>query len=851
MQRSLAHKSSPSDQIGSGAPIRFNRLQSGIVVLGVLVILAFGGSSAFDAWRAYRRSVSATEREIGNVASALAEQTSWTLQAVDLLLLDTARWYRNDSHDIPPERLSQALAIRTAGVRLVRLVMIVDAQGNQRYRSRELSTPKQNVADRSYFIAQRDNPAAGLFMSEPLVTRSEGRAAVILSRRIDDEKGNFNGVVEAIVDLDDLNKFYRAVDIGQGGGVQLMRDDGILLVRNPPSPSAIGQGFPEIASLPTTTAARFVNPIDGREDFIVVAPVRNTRLRLGVTREAAVALGPWRSTTIRVGVRTLIITLLGALTIVALLRQLRRVAASERALRQSEERYSLAMEGANEGHWDWDVTADRLFLSPKMKTLGGQSESSEAGTRADWMRQMLMHPDDRPRFEMTLHDHLEGRTPRFDCEYRVRHPDGEWHWLLARGRCLRDAAGKPFRFVGSAMDITAEKQAQIEKEQLEAQLRQSQKMEAIGTLAGGIAHDFNNILGAILGYGELALQESSEQSALRRYLENVMHATERGKMLVERILGFSRSGLGDREPVNVQSIIEETLELLEASLPAGIRLERKIDAGNAAVIGDATYLHQVAMNLCTNSIHAMQRGGVLGVALERIQLNERRTLSRGSLGPGPYVRLTVRDTGEGIPPAVLDRMFDPFYTTKEVGEGTGLGLSLVHGIVTDLAGAIDVSTRLGEGTVFEIYLPVAGEIAAPEAQTDRILPRGNGEVVMIVDDERPLVELAEEITARLGYEPVGFGSSTSALDAFRAAPDRFDAVLTDEAMPDLTGIELARELRRLRPRIPVILMTGYSGAKLMGLAAEIGVNEVLRKPLRRHELADSLARALDIRSSKP
>lgn len=851
MQRSLAHKSSPSDQIGSGAPIRFNRLQSGIVVLGVLVILAFGGSSAFDAWRAYRRSVSATEREIGNVASALAEQTSWTLQAVDLLLLDTARWYRNDSHDIPPERLSQALAIRTAGVRLVRLVMIVDAQGNQRYRSRELSTPKQNVADRSYFIAQRDNPAAGLFMSEPLVTRSEGRAAVILSRRIDDEKGNFNGVVEAIVDLDDLNKFYRAVDIGQGGGVQLMRDDGILLVRNPPSPSAIGQGFPEIASLPTTTAARFVNPIDGRENFIVVAPVRNTRLRLGVTREAAVALGPWRSTTIRVGVRTLIITLLGALTIVALLRQLRRVAASERALRQSEERYSLAMEGANEGHWDWDVTADRLFLSPKMKTLGGQSESSEAGTRADWMRQMLMHPDDRPRFEMTLHDHLEGRTPRFDCEYRVRHPDGEWHWLLARGRCLRDAAGKPFRFVGSAMDITAEKQAQIEKEQLEAQLRQSQKMEAIGTLAGGIAHDFNNILGAILGYGELALQESSEQSALRRYLENVMHATERGKMLVERILGFSRSGLGDREPVNVQSIIEETLELLQASLPAGIRLERKIDAGNAAVIGDATYLHQVAMNLCTNSIHAMQRGGVLGVALERIQLNERRTLSRGSLGPGPYVRLTVRDTGEGIPPAVLDRMFDPFYTTKEVGEGTGLGLSLVHGIVTDLAGAIDVSTRLGEGTVFEIYLPVAGEIAAPEAQTDRILPRGNGEVVMIVDDERPLVELAEEITARLGYEPVGFGSSTSALDAFRAAPDRFDAVLTDEAMPDLTGIELARELRRLRPRIPVILMTGYSGAKLMGLAAEIGVNEVLRKPLRRHELADSLARALDIRSSKP
>ena len=307
--------------------------------------------------------------------------------------------------------------------------------------------------------------------------------------------------------------------------------------------------------------------------------------------------------------RTLIITLLGAMTIAALLRQIRRVAASEQALRESEERYALAMEGANEGHWDWDVPSDRLFLSPKMKTLDGQSADYEIGSRTDWLRHIVMHPDDTSRFEAAVKDHLEGRTPGFECEYRIRHPDGDWHWLLARGRCLRDSAGKPLRFLGSAMDVTAQKQAQIDKEQLEAQLRQSQKMEAIGTLAGGIAHDFNNILGAILGYGELAQQASPRSSALRRYLDNVMHATERAKMLVERILGFSRSGLGDREPVNVQFVILETLELLEASLPAGIRLESKIDAGNAAVIGDATYLHQVAMNLCTNAIHAMEGGG--------------------------------------------------------------------------------------------------------------------------------------------------------------------------------------------------------------------------------------------------
>jgi PAS domain S-box-containing protein len=828
------------------ASIRFNRVLLGIVALGALVIVAFAGSSAYDAWRSYRYSVNATQREINNVANALAEQTAWSLEAVDLLLLDTAQSYRDGS--IPTERIDAALAIRITALPQVKRLAIIDAQGNRRHLSGGSPAPNLNLSDRSYFTAQRDGAAAGLFMSEPLVSRTDGRAVVILSRRLDDERGNFGGVVTATVDLDDLNHFYRAVNVGAGGAIQLVRDDGTLLVRNPPIREAVGQRFPTLVSPPVT--ARFWNPMNGRTEFVAVAPLKATHLALAVTRDAGVALQPWRDETIRVGIRTLIIALLGALTIAALLRQIRRAAASERALRQSEERYALAMEGANEGHWDWDIASDRLFLSPKMKMLGGQNAECEISSRADWMRHIVVHPDDTPRFEATLKDHLEGRTPRFDCEYRVRHPNGDWHWLLARGRCVRDGVGKPLRFVGSAMDVSAQKQAQIDKEQLEAQLRQSQKMEAIGTLAGGIAHDFNNILGAIIGYSELAVQESAEHSALRRYLDNVMHATERAKMLVERILGFSRSGLGDREPVNVQSVITETVELLEASLPAGILLERKVDAGDAAVIGDATYLHQVAMNLCTNAIHAMAGGGVLSVKLDRAQLNETRTLSRGALGPGPYVRLTVADTGTGIPPAVLDRIFDPFFTTKEVGAGTGLGLSLVHGIVTDLGGAIDVESRLGEGTKFEIWLPVAGEIAVPEFEPEQALPRGNGQIIMIVDDERPLVALAEEIIAQTGYEPVGFDSSTAALAAFRADPDRFDAVLTDEAMPDLTGTELAQSVRKLRPAIPILLMTGYSGGKLINQAAESVVNQVLRKPLRRRDLAESLARVLNDRSLK-
>ena len=824
--------------------IRFKRLRLGVIVLGALVILAFAGSSAYDAWRAHHNSLVATDRELDNVAKALAEQTAWTWQGIDLLLRDTAAWYQHVGDKNAPGRMDEVLANRAAGVRQVRLLTIADAQGIQRYRSRGSSPPHLDVSDRSYFIAQRDRTATGLFMSEPLVTRSENRAGVELSRRLDDDTGGFAGVVTAIVDLEDLKQFYGAVNLGGGSAIHLLRKDGTLLVRNPPTPSAVGQKFPQLVAAPTAQAKRLLNPIDGKRDFIAVAHVRDTPLELTVTREEAVALRPWRDETIRLGLRTLIITLLGMLTIAGLLRQLRRVEAGERALRESEERYALAMEGANEGHWDWDVATDRLFLSPKMKTLGGQSADSVITTRTAWLAQIVIHPDDMPRFDAALRDHFAGSTPHYECEYRVRQPDGEWRWVLARGRCLRDASGRPYRFVGSAIDVTAEKQAQVDKEQLEAQLRQSQKMEAIGTLAGGIAHDFNNILGAILGYGELAHQHAAAGSALRRYLDNVMHAAGRAKTLVERILGFSRSGLGERVPVNVQSVIEETLELLAASLPAGIRLEKTLEAGDAAVIGDATHLHQVAMNLCTNALHAMEHGGVLGVVLERAELSEQRALSRGILPPGAYVRLVVSDTGTGIPPAVLERMFDPFFTTKGVGEGTGLGLSLVHGIVAELGGAIDVATRPEKGTKFEIWLPVAGEAGRPAAEAVRELPRGHGETVMIVDDERPLVALAKEMLAALGYQPVGFESSSAALQAFQAEPQRFDLMLTDEAMPDLVGTELAHQIRRIQPTLPIILMSGHGGAQLTRRAAAVGAQEVLRKPLQGRDLAESLARVL-------
>jgi len=431
-------------------------------------------------------------------------------------------------------------------------------------------------------------------------------------------------------------------------------------------------------------------------------------------------------------------------------------------------------------------------------------------------------------------DVLAGST-----EYAVFAPWRSEAWRIALRTLLTSAA----MLVLIALAAWGLARREREREEMQRQLQQAAKMEAIGRLAGGIAHDFNNILGAILGYGEMA-QKNLEGRAVRRHVDQVMQAGARGKGLVERILAFSRSGLGERVPVHVQSVVEETLEILAASLLPQVRLEKRLDVGDTAVVGDATQLHQVAMNLCTNALQAMEHGGVLTVALDRVAVAERRLLSHGTLLPGPYVRLSVSDTGSGIPPAVLERMFDPFFTTKGVGDGTGLGLSLVHGIVADFGGAIDVKTQAGAGTTFTVWLPASGETPRILAEPAGDLPLGEGEAVMIVDDERSLVALAEETLAELGYEPAGFDSSVAALQAFRADPQRFDLVLTDETMPDMSGVDLAREIRRVRPELPIVLMSGYSGAQLTERARATGVAEVLRKPLVRRDIAEALARAL-------
>ncbi|MBV8911325.1 MAG: response regulator [Gammaproteobacteria bacterium] len=380
-------------------------------------------------------------------------------------------------------------------------------------------------------------------------------------------------------------------------------------------------------------------------------------------------------------------------------------------------------------------------------------------------------------------------------------------------------------------------------ERVTAQLHQSQKLEALGTLAGGIAHDFNNVLGAVLGYGELAIQHAVAGSAQRRYLDNILVAANRARELVARILAFSRPGVARPRPVSLQRLLAEVRELTRATLPPGVELELSVPPLPLVASGDPSQLHQMLGNLVSNAVQAVSGGGRVVLRASAAEVTEARDCSVGRLQRGRWARIDVCDSGEGMTSEQLERIFEPFFTTKPPGAGTGLGLSLVHGIVLDHAAALEIESLPGTGTTFTVYLPLSDREPVPEPGPVAA-PPGKGETILVVDDEEPLVHLAEEVLAGLGYEPVGCTGAEQALRLLRAAPQRFDAVLTDAIMPEMSGTELLAEIARIRPQLPGILVSGYGGPDLQAQARSVGAHAILTKPLTSGELAQCLAAVL-------
>jgi len=397
------------------------------------------------------------------------------------------------------------------------------------------------------------------------------------------------------------------------------------------------------------------------------------------------------------------------------------------------------------------------------------------------------------------------------------------------------------------LDITNHKKAEKEKMDLELQIGQKQKMEAIGTLAGGIAHDFNNILAAVQGYVELSLDDLPADSPVRDNLEQILSCSDRAKKLVKQILTFSRKDEQEqeKEPIQISSIIKEVLGMLRSSLPATIKICRNIRTESSMVFADPTQIHQILVNLCTNASHAMREtGGTLEVGLTDVDLESERRIGDELLPPGGYIKLSVKDTGRGMAKEVLERIFEPFFTTKGVNEGTGLGLPVVHGIVKSHNGAITVTSTPGEGTTFDIFLPRIESGQAPETQSSEPRKR-NQEVVLLVDDEEMMVDVTGQILERLGYAVVAKTNSIDALETFQEKPDEFDLVITDQVMPNMTGTQLAEKLIAIRPEVSVILCSGFPEKISPEELKNIGIKEFIAKPIGKQEIAAIIRKVLD------
>lgn len=638
------------------------------------------------------------------------------------------------------------------------------------------------------------------------------------------------------------------------------------------------------------------------------------------------------------------------------------------SLNASEERFRFALQGANDGLWDWDLNTNRVYFSPRWKAMLGYAEHELENVFATWER--LTHPQDLPKTTAILQEYLNRRREKYEVEFRMQHKDGHWVHILARGTVARSDSGEPLRMAGthvdisernaanqlivrervrlkailktasdgihildsdgtlldastsflamlgrdetclghlnvadwdpaitretvrlaianvlarneaqifearhrhrdghefdveisargftidgqalvyaSSRDISARKLAENEREQLQGQLRQAQKMETIGQLTGGIAHDFNNILASILGYTGLAQDRYGDAlpDKVKNYLAEVQRAGERGRDLVAKMLAFARSQKGLPQVVALKSLAGDVVNMLASVIPSGIHITLHVAEDDALVQADPVMLQDAITNLIINARDALGDRGSIDIAVRRKTVASLRCDSCHSELSGEFLELSVSDTGCGIAAEHLSRVFDPFYTTKGPDKGTGLGLSMVHGVVHDAGGHIQVASTSGTGTRFSLLLPLAAGSIQPPSDPTPITTREplakTDKTILVVDDEEPIAQYLVELLGLHGYRAQMFTSSSTALSAFRAAPGSFAALVTDFTMPGLSGAELTRAILAVTPELPVILCTGFSDTFDARSAAAIGIRRYFDKPVKSSALIAAL-----------
>ena len=635
---------------------------------------------------------------------------------------------------------------------------------------------------------------------------------------------------------------YRAVVEGSADAIALLDAEGRILFVSGPIEPMTGYTPAELAG---TIGFDLVHPDDVSSVREALRNAVATRVPVRIEYRSRHKDGSWRHRDV-VGINRLddpaivgiVInfrdTSVRSLAETTLLERERQAA---EALRGSQERLRLALEATALGPWDWDLRTNAVDFSPEWKRQIGYEPHEIPSRYEEW--ESRVHPSDRDRVLGALHGYLEGRQPEYVVEFRLRHKDGSYRWIYTRGSLLRNAAGEATHMLGCHLDIT-------ERKRIEDQFRQAQKMEAVGRLAGGIAHDFNNLLTAIVGYAELALAQVNDDDPLRSDIEQIRNAGHSAGSLTRQLLAFSRKQLLQPQIIDVNTIVIRMTGLLRRLIGEHIELRTRLTQPLGRVSADPGQIEQVILNLALNARDAMPRGGTLSIATANADLDESYVADHPGSTVGPHVMLAIRDTGIGMERAVQERLFEPFYTTKELGKGTGLGLATVYGIVKQSGGSIYVYSKPRRGTSFKVYLPSVQTALDNVPASVQVPTRLHGsETILLVEDQSETRSVAHDVLTRNGYRVLAAPNAHHALEQVRKHHSQIDLLLTDVVMPGISGRDLAEQFLRRHPHARVLYTSGYTDDSVLQQGILDQTVAFIQKPFTPMELLQKVRETLD------
>lgn len=793
--------------------------QFGIFLICTLSLL--WGLITFDLHRMQEQILANNALRIQNLVRAFAEEVKSSVNSIDLTLIDLRdRWQSGMPDFAETVRRRQAYLEQDVGFQ----VAIIDAKGKLVFSSTDPQAEKVDLSDREHFLVHRDHPEDQLFISKPVLGRVSHRWSIQFTRPLSDDAGRFAGVIVLSVSPDFFSRFYQTIDLGEGSLITLVHASGEILARSPHPELGIGRSLNAVPFRRDTASGSGLyemrSELDGIERLFGWRrlPKGNLVVLMGLSLDTIFESyhRQQRAYALAGAGISLLLGVIGYF----LLSGLRQRSLAIDALADSEARWKFALEGAGEGVWDWNIARNEVQYSRRWKEILGFAENEIGNQVAEWSRRL--HPDDQARTWDSTRAHLEGLTPDYQSEHRLRCSNGEWKWVLERGMVVsRDNQGKALRMVGTCSDISPRKEAErLSQERTRAleetrkALHQSQKLEALGRLTGGIAHDFNNVLQTLTTGIQLALF-SVREARLKSSLEACQRAVERGMELTRQLLVFGRVQEANVKTVNLEQKIKGIVPLLRGALPSHIQFNLRVAEDLWPARIDPLQFELALLNLAVNARDAMPDGGQFRIDAH----NQRRKPASDdpdAIEPGDYIELLISDTGEGMSKEVLAKALDPFFTTKVVGKGSGMGLAQAYGFARQMGGTLSLASEPGQGVQVSILLPRAPEEAPAQAvkpATSGLTPRGQGNILFVEDD--PLVrETVCPALEAAGFEVTVADNGADALRMLESGQP-IDLLFSDIVMPgEIGGIELAGLVQERFPAIRIILATGYSERRI-------------------------------------